>query len=220
MNLYVYGFVSLRDAVARPMTIDRHRIEILPVAGVHVAIERIARPPAVSESALRTQHAIVERLSRKCAAVLPARFGSFVPVDDLERIIRARRIDLQQALRKVQGRVQMTLRIVTPPLAGRSMPAGDQPNSGTAYLTARRAALSGPRPPLAMALTEAVQALVRDERSETDTNQGRTALFHLVDRADIRKYRAAIARVRVPEGERVTATGPYPPFAFAPELWA
>jgi uncharacterized protein YbjT (DUF2867 family) len=220
MNLYVYGFVLLEHAPGRPVTVDRHRIELLAIGGIHVAIERLAAPPAVSESALRAQHAIVERLARQFAAVLPARFGSFVPLEDLERIVRARRRDLRQALRKVQGRVQMTLRIFTPPSTDRPIPSGDRRRSGTAYLTARRAALSGPRPPVAAVLTDALHFFVHDERSESDSKHGRTALFHLIDRADVRRYRAALERLPVPEGERVTVTGPFPPFAFAPELWA
>ena len=46
-----------------------------------------------------------------------------------------------------------------------------------------------------------------------------TSIFHLIDSADVREYRAAINGVRLPEGERVSVTGPFPPFAFAPELW-
>ena len=73
MNLYVYAFV---DGPGRSMTIARHRLEILSVAGVGVAVERLDEPPAASEAALRTQHAIVERLQRRFDAVLPARFRS------------------------------------------------------------------------------------------------------------------------------------------------
>ena len=214
MSLYVYGFV---DGPGRPMTIARHRLEILSVAGVGVAVERLDEPPAASEAALRTQHAIVERLHRRFDAVLPARFGSFVPLEQLRQIVRPRRADLRKALRRVRGRVQMTVRIVTPaatpaPIVVRTPP------SGTDYLNARRAALSASRPPLAAAVSAAVSPLVHDERVETDPAHGRTALFHMIERADARRYRASVRRVPVPRDEALTVTGPYAPFAFAPEL--
>ena len=112
----------------------------------------------------------------------------------------------------------MTLRIVTSPAAVTSVPSVDRPTSGTAYLASRRAVLSGTRPPAARALTRGIGTLLHDERIET-TGPGRTSIFHLIDRADVRQYRTAIKRVRLPEGERVSVTGPFPPFAFAPELW-
>lgn len=199
------------------MTIARHRLEILSIGGIHVAVERLAASPVASEAALRTQHAIVDRLSRTFAAVLPARFGSFVSPDELQQMIRPRRVELGKALRRLRGRVQMTARISTP-VAGSLPPPGVRTPSGTAYLNARRAALSGPRPRLAAALSEAVHTLARDERIETDAARGRTALFHVIDRADVRRYRAMVERFAAAEGERVIVTGPYAPFAFTPVL--
>jgi Gas vesicle synthesis protein GvpL/GvpF len=216
MTVYVYGFV---DAPGRPMRIAQHRVEILSIAGVAVAVERLDAPPAASEAALRTQHAIVERLRRAFEAVLPARFGSFVPIEELRQIIRMRRVELRKALRLVRGRVQMTVRIVTAPAVDAALHAEKTALSGTAYLNARRAALLGPRPPLAAAVSAAVSALVHDERMDADAAHGRTALFHIIDRGDTRRYRASVGRVPVPDGEGVAVTGPYAPFAFAPELW-
>ena len=218
MNLYVYGFVPDSKTAAGELTVGGHRIELLAIAGLEVAVERLDERPAISESALRRQHAIVTRLARRFDAVLPARFGSLVTLDDLERIVALRTADLRKALRKVRGRTQMTLRIVTSPAAVTSVPSVDRPTSGTAYLASRRAVLSGTRPPAARALTRGIGTLLHDERIET-TGPGRTSIFHLIDRADVRQYRTAIKRVRLPEGERVSVTGPFPPFAFAPELW-
>jgi hypothetical protein len=219
MNLYVYGFVLLDGAPDRPMTIAGRRLEILSIAGLNVAVERLPAPPTVSEAALRLQHTIVDRLGRTFGAIVPARFGSFVPVEELQQIVRLRRAALRKTLHKFRGRVQMTVRIVTPLRADSVSTAGASTNSGTAYLNARRAALSSPRPPLAAAVSDAVRALAHDERIQADGNPGRTALFHLIDRGDAKRYRAAVQSVPIPAGESVTMTGPYAPFAFAPELW-
>ena len=218
MNLYVYGFVTASKKSAGQLTVDGHRIELLSIAGFEVAVERLDQRPAVSGSALLLQHAIVTGLARRFDAVLPARFGSLVALEDLERIVALRTADLRKALRKVRGRAQMTLRIVTSPGAEAPAPSVEKPTSGTAYLASRRAALSGTRPPAAKALTRGIGTLLHDERIETP-GPGRTSIFHLIDSADVREYRTAIKRVRLPEGERVSVSGPFPPFAFAPELW-
>ena len=73
MNLYVYGFVTASKTAAGELTVGGHRIELLAIAGLEVAVERLDERPAISESALRRQHAIVTpRLARRFDAVLPA----------------------------------------------------------------------------------------------------------------------------------------------------
>ena len=74
MNLYVYGFVTASKTAARQLTVDGHRIELLSVAGLEVAVERLDERPAISETALRLQHAIVD------AARAPVRRRSAGPV--------------------------------------------------------------------------------------------------------------------------------------------
>jgi hypothetical protein len=217
MNLYVYGFVPISKASRRQMRLHGRRIELRRCARIDVAVERREERPPMTERALRTQHAIVEQLATRFDAVLPARFGSLLPVEDLERLVKARRSDLTEALRSVRKRVQMTVRITAPGAAITSRTGS--PTSGTAYLNARRAAVSAAPPSSIAALTEAVADFVRDERVEANGEQGRTVLFHLVDRGDVERYRASIARVAIPAAGRVTVTGPFPPFAFAPELW-
>ena len=65
MNLYVYGFVTASKTAAGELTVGGHRIELLAIAGLEVAVERLDERPAISESALRRQHAIVTRLARR-----------------------------------------------------------------------------------------------------------------------------------------------------------
>jgi hypothetical protein len=219
MSLYVYGFVPASMAPARPIRVNGHRIELLRIARIAVAIERLPERPSMSESSLRTQHAIVERLAKRCQAVLPARFGSFIALDDLQRIVRGRQADLREALRTVHRRVQMTIRIVTSHPANSRGPVARAATSGVAYLNARRASISASLPPVAVVVIDAVRTLVRGERIENDRESGRTAVFHLIDRTDVRRYRSSIASLTLPTDDSVTATGPFAPFAFAPELW-
>jgi hypothetical protein len=219
MKLYVYGFVPISRALERELKIHGRRIELLHIGRIAVAVEELEEPPSMTEHALRTQHAVVARLAKKLEAFLPARFGSFLPFDELERIVTARRDELREALRSVRGRVQMTVRIVAATPAAAVKREGKPATSGTAYLNARRAASLGPLPPVAAILGGAVRSLLHAERVETDREHGRTALFHLIDRKDVRRYRSAIARASASEVGEVMVTGPFAPFAFAPELW-
>jgi hypothetical protein len=219
MKLYVHGFVPISSGSDRQLKIHGRRVDLLHIARIAVAVEELEKRPSMTENALRTQHAIVERLGKRFEAVLPARFGSFLPLDDLERIVHSRRDDLREALRRVRKRVQMTVRIVAPPAPAAVKREAHAATSGTAYLNARRSATSRSLPSAAAALTAAVRDLLRDERIETDAEHGRTALFHLIDRKDVKRYRSSIARAGVSKDERVIVTGPFAPFAFTPELW-
>jgi hypothetical protein len=216
MSLYVYAFALVAKGSARRLSMEGHRLELARIADVEVVFERLASRPSLSEDGLREQHEIVERLGRRFDAVLPARFGSFLPEDDLERIVNAHRAELRQSLRRVRECVQMTIRIATPPAAS---PDHARTESGSAYLNARRAALSASPPRAAAALTASVRTLLHDERTESDRQRGRTALFHLIERGAVKRYRASIASVPLADDDHVTLTGPFAPFAFTPELW-
>ena len=63
MNLYVYGFVTASKTAAGELTVGGHRIELLAIAGLEVAVERLDERPAISESALR-RHTRSSRGSR------------------------------------------------------------------------------------------------------------------------------------------------------------
>ncbi len=214
MSLYVYAFV---DAPGTPMRISGRRIEILPVKGVHVAIERMTAPPRVSEAFLLAQHSIVDRLWRAFEAVLPARFGAWHEAAALAGILGPRTRELRERLRHVRGRAQMTLRVITP--ASPDQPLPPAPSSGTAYLNRRRTALSQPAPAVVDSIRTAVKPLVVEERVDVDVERGRTAVYHLIDRSDTRKYRTRVSRITAGEQQAIALGGPYAAYAFVPEVW-
>jgi hypothetical protein len=216
MMLYVYGFV---DRAGPPMRAAGQPIEIVPCGGFHVALARLEEPPSASVEAVRRQHAIVDRLARTFDAVLPARFGSSLTPASLREIVRLRRTELKAALRELRGCVQMTIRLAEPAVAAEAAGRTDLP-PGTAYLERRRAASTIARSPLIERLHASVEHMTRHERVEADAARSMTLLYHAIVRADIRRYRAAIARTAAASGDRVVVTGPYPPYAFAPELLA
>ena len=67
------------------------------------------------------------------------------------------------------------------------------------------------------AVTTATKPFVRASRAQRhDRPPLLASVYHLVPRADVRKYRAALAASsKMLDGVRVDATGPWPAYAFA-----
>ena len=151
---------------------------------------------------LAKQDAVVRRLS--AAAVLPIRFGEKVQdEEELCKLLKPRTSDLREALEKVRGCVQMTLRIVGEPALLPEIQGGP----GTRYLETKRRAHALPE---IEPLLERLRPLVRAERIERKEHLG--TVYHLVRREDVPAYQEAS------KDPDVTVTGPFPPYAFAPRL--
>jgi hypothetical protein len=212
----VYVF-ALTGHATTPFVVDGHRVEFLDAAGLYAAIERRAERPSVSESFLRTQHEVVMRIFERIADVLPARFGGLIDERELRGLLTTRSAVLQDSLVLVRGRVQMTVRFreAVDPIASSDSSGARAAASGTAYLEARRSAANA-MPASASLVSIVVANLVIAERSEAGTRSAQPALYHLIERADVARYQSAISNVQSPA---VTVSGPWPPFAFTPDLW-
>lgn len=213
-RLYVYAFIG---EPGRRCSIRGRTIEMIPVGRVHAAVERRRGAPRLTEAALQEQHAIVAELAGRVDAILPARFGAFVDDRELERIVIRSGARLRTALERVRGCVQMTVRISSQAPAA-PLPGTSRERAGTEYLTARRAALA--ESPETDLIREAVRAVAVGESLTTAGPY--TTVAHLVPRRRVSAYRRAIeAAIRKADpGSRVRVTGPWPPFAFAPDLWS
>jgi Gas vesicle synthesis protein GvpL/GvpF len=213
-RVYVYALLDRRVPIA-PMR--GHRLEVMNVAGVYAVVERLDEPPPMTEQTLREQHAMVVRLAKAVPAILPARFGSFVQREELARVMAVRRAVLRRAFDTVRGKQQMTVRVFGP--AERARASGPS-STGTDYLL--RLAAARPRlPAIARTISAAVRPLVGGEHIDPGRGGIRVTLNHLVQRGRVTRYRllvqAAIAQTD-PEAN-VVISGPWPPFAFVPDLW-
>src|SRR5687768_13585969 len=110
-GLYVY---ALTGTAIVPFVSGGRRLRSVDLDGVYAVTARMDAAPAVSEQALRQQHEAVIRIAARSDAVLPARFGSFVDLDELRRVVAVRRDAIDQALELVRGREQMTVRLFGP----------------------------------------------------------------------------------------------------------
>jgi len=166
------------------------------------AAARVDARPEPAEAGLRAHDAIVRRLWDAADSVLPVRFGAVFANEAAARAaISAQLEPLQEALELVRGCAQMTLRVAAEEPAE---PKDGGP--GTRYLRARARAQKAPE---IDALRPTLALLVRAERSERKS--GVVSVFHLVPRDQTTAYREAVANFRA------IVSGPFPPYAFAPE---
>jgi hypothetical protein len=216
MPIYVY---ALTNRAGAPFEAAGQQVDFIDIGDVFAAATTMAAMPKLSETALRAQHDIVGAIAARVEAILPARFGSLVARDELERIVFLRRDAIAEALALVAGREQMTLRVFGDP-----EPAGlDAPppaTTGTEYL-AQRAAAGRMVPAAVRPLADAVRHLVKAERLVRGERGVMATLYHLVTRGDSAEYQQALDPLRAGfPGPGFIVSGPWPPFAFAPELWA
>jgi len=211
-TLYVYALLS---DTRRELSLPDARMELVRFGNIAAVVEPRRTRPAATERALRKQHRIVQELHEVADAILPVRFGALVERGELGRIIDLRRGALLSALRHVRGKVQMTLRVFGP--------ATDEPRmtalggTGTDYLKARAAATRPVLSPAAEDVQQAVRALITAERVDPGRGALRCSIHHLVGRARVDDYQARVNTL-IESTPELVLSGPWPPFAFTPDL--
>jgi gas vesicle protein GvpL/GvpF len=216
------------------------RLELLACGPLLVVAEAGAAELPATAEALSRHDATVRLLAEQVDALLPARFG-WLATDPggLAAQLEPHTERLREALELTSGREQMTLRILGPTdeVEGRGpeiedggpgAPATDL-GAGTRYLRAKReAARRREEVPEIAPLRAALQPLVRAERAQRhpappDHQPGHpetllASVYHLIDRGHAAEYRAAVdAAAAALAPRRVTVSGPFAPYAFAPE---
>ena len=196
-------------------------IEIMPVAGLFAAVERTTHQPVLCEESLRRQHGIVVALHRAARAVVPVRFGALVDADELTEVIRLRRAELGRALQGVRGREQMTIRVFGPrDAAGRH--AGAAPSSGAEYLRQRAASARPVLTPGVERMIEAVATIAQAQTVDPGRGEIQVTIHHLIRRGLADRYRreATSSAATTEPALNIVISGPWPPFAFAPDIWS
>jgi hypothetical protein len=219
--VYLYGVLAEAPAGALPSGLGGEPVRLVACDDLLAAVGDLASAPSVEEASLRAHDAAVRRLAMGASALLPARFGSMAEDDGhLRDALRPRLEAFREGLRAVRGCEQMTLRFArlgaAPDAAPTPSPAA---GAGTRYLDARRASAGDPRAiPEVSRVLDALAPLVRGERWERhDRPPLLASVYHLVPRESIDRYRTAVASAAEAAGVRVTSSGPWPPYAFAPD---
>ena len=216
---HVYAIVGARGP-SSVRTRSSGRLDVIS-QGALAAVVRLQ--PGVQESSpahLRRYERTIRELSDRFPAVLPARFGTVMPVEELAFILSSRSATLSRALSNVRGRTQMTIRIVggamdTREVRKRTASAEAPPSRrGREYLRARlRESTVQRKVPGFEPVRSAVARWVRDERVEH--RDGISTVYHLIPRAAAERYRTASQRAAAAAGLPAVVSGPWPPYAFA-----
>lgn len=165
----------------------------------------------MSDAELRAQHALVIEISQRVRAVLPVRFGSLLEKGELHALIRRHHAEIAAALAHVRDRVQMTVRV----LGGTPAPASPRVSSGREYLERARRAATLPVPEPAQQFLSALQPCIVQERRQPGAGELLATVYHLVEAEQVPRYVKAAAA----PGPGIMVSGPWPPFAFSPQLW-
>lgn len=187
-------------------------LRLIPCGELLIVAGEMELAPRISAGTLAAQDAVVRRLADQVEALLPIRFGEKArDEDELRGLLQPRVRHLAEALERVRGCRQMTLRVFgEPEPAEEPEPAGPP---GTRYLEAKRREIERARSlPEIAPLLERLRPLVRSERIER-REQGTLlgTVYHLVRREDVPAYKDVL------KGEdRLAVSGPWPPYAFAP----
>lgn len=218
--LYVYAFVRGETRRRLPRGLGGERLRRLPCAVGLAVVGDVAAPPSLTVAAVRAHDRVVSALARLFPAILPARFGAVLADEAaLDAALAGRAEAMAAALALVNGREQMTLRLygrAAAPSRHRAPARGRGP--GARYLAGRlgerRAETAVPE---LAPLRSALAPLVRAERAERHHTPPLLAtVHHLVERGSAQAYLSAVASRRL-KGVRARASGPWAPYAFAPE---
>jgi Gas vesicle synthesis protein GvpL/GvpF len=220
-RVYLYALLSATPSCECGRGVCAEPLRIVETGGLVALVGDVAEQPAASAVMLRAQDAVLRRLVGVLDAVLPVRFGTLLADDAaLVEALAQRRPQLADALGRVAGCEQMTLRVwgeATEPTADPSGGAvGDGP--GARYLAGRRQARErARRVPELEVLRQRLGDLVREERAERHDRPPLLATVqHLIARGTSGRYLEAVDGTRDSLRPcRVSVTGPWLPYAFA-----
>jgi hypothetical protein len=217
--IYLYALVDEQPSGSLGEGIAGEPLRLFSQGRLMAVLGEIPQRPEPDRETLEKQDAVIRRLAGLFGAILPARFGEiFADEAALANRLAPREGEVSEALSLVRGCVQMTLRVFGEP-EPRPEPA-PQGGPGTRYLAARRREIERAHSlPEIEPLREALRPLLRAERIERHEAAGPLlgTAYHLVLRESAGTYLATLesAKKRI-GGRRVAATGPWPPYAFAP----
>ena len=226
MKLYVYCVAEVDiDVLGDPAPgISGAPVRILKTQNLSVLLSNLDADvvPVTRENALA--HARVVRSILDRTTPLPFRFGTLVTEQQLENYLSARKPALETKLAQVRGCVEMSVKIIREP-ADRTPEPDENTNQGVgaAFLAQKRREILGGERSAAEATTistwlhDKVSGLIREEQiTLRPTEKLVLAAAHLVERANVKKYRENMAAACHARPElHFLLSGPWPPYSFA-----
>ncbi|HXU89808.1 MAG TPA: GvpL/GvpF family gas vesicle protein [Methylomirabilota bacterium] len=222
MSQYVYALLAEPPRGDTGAGLDAEPLRFIRVDGVLAAVGDMAAAPPVTPTTLRAHDQVVRRLAGLVDAILPVRFGTLLDGEQaLADAVAGRAAALRDALALVAGREQITLRVFgdAAPVED-AAPVARELGPGARYLEGRRRQTrrDADVPELAP-VRGRLAALVRAERAQRhDVPPLLATVYHLIDRGGAAAYLDAVtAFAAALAPTRAVASGPWPPYAFAPD---
>ena len=186
-------------------------LEAAEADGIDAVFSERAVEAEATEETILAHARVVEELAALNDAVLPARLAAPYETEvALVDAVRRRAPQLQGALERVRGCVEMGVRVVQQANGGHRERA-----SGRDYMRGRLAAIQSAER-LADELDEAVRPVARDSaRGVTATSQLVVSAAYLLPRPGVDSFRAAVAQLarQHPDLDYV-CVGPWPAYSF------
>jgi hypothetical protein len=206
--LYLYAIVAEEPARAV------RGVAFVRAGGAWVAVARTTVPTLSVETAIEHDR-VVRAVARVSDAVLPLRFGMSAGSErELVKKLAPVRAGIRDALKRVRGAVQLTMRVRGRELSEKARTARATKGTGPgARFLGRK--LAAEQVPEIEPLTEALSPYVRDTRIERlAVGESFASVFFLVEREKLAAWRRVVRATSIPH---VTwqITGPWPPYAFA-----
>jgi len=192
-------------------------LSVRQLAGAFVIVERRADVPPVEFGSLKKHQDVVARLATRVPAILPVRFGTLLESEHLEEAVQERDDEIAEAFDLVRGRVQFTWREAGGARREARGAKRERPPSGAEYLR-RAARAANPAPPAVFRpLRTKLAPLIARQRYQPGTAALPEAVYHLVENTRSDRY-VTTAAALTKANPTLTVRGPFPPFAFAPEI--
>ena len=222
-RLYLYAILGRAPAASIGVGFAGEPLSLVAGGDVVAVVGEMEEQPAATPDSVRGHDAVVCRLAALSEALLPARFGSVQDAGALAHWLTATASALDEALRLVAGREQMTLHVFADdetPITGERESADETGlGPGARYLAERRRHWHRrERLPELEPLRPRLDALVAAERVELRaTPPWRASVYHLIERGRGAEYRDVVeANSDLVAGARLRVSGPWAPYAFAP----
>jgi hypothetical protein len=236
MALHGYCIRRAGEPAPPPGTsgVDGAGVRLLEAGGVGIWLSEAPSDGSPDAARLR-EHDRVVRAAMATGTPLPVRYGArFGNSAEVEAGLAARAADFLELLHRVDGMVEMGVRVLWSPeteahepagaAAGRGSAAGEMVPStpGTAYLEKRRERLEGERAlrdraeRLLQPVEAALAAVARGEavRELLPAAEIAGTLAHLIPRGEVARYRSAVERVGAGLDLDLVTTGPWAPYSF------
>jgi hypothetical protein len=211
--LHVYALVRHPASVPEVLGIDDRPVRAL-LAGdeVDAVVSDTGAGTSPTEAAILAHARVVDAVAATNESVLPARFAGDISAEaDVSRILVERRDRILEALDRVDGCVELGLRVLPEVDDERAEAA-----SGSDYMRGRLAEVARAQQ-LAHTLHRTLDAVARDSTSSVLARRDvvLTAAY-LVPRSDLERFHATLQDIeRQLAGVTVVSTGPWPPYSFA-----